>query len=70
MFLHYGGDIFVFETTAVFLMRDVAKQSFHEPRLPNIYVDLGFSRSSLHMLGVLPTKNPMMLAEVQARLQT
>ena len=59
MIFHYGGDIFVFETAV-----------FCESRLPNIYVDLGFSRSPLHMLGVLPTKNPMMLAEVQARLQT
>ena len=31
----------MFGTTAAFLMRDVAKQRFHEPRLRYIYVDLG-----------------------------
>ena len=64
----------MFETAAVFLMRDVATQSFHEPRLEYIYIDFGFYStttllSPLNMAsGVSPTRNPIMHSDVQALL--
>ena len=43
LFFHCSlGDILVFNTASAFLMRDVGKQRFDEPRLRFIYVDSGF----------------------------
>ena len=69
MICHYGETLLCFESATAFLMRDVAKQSFHEP-LRDVYIDLGFYGTTT-LLSALntaasPTKNPMMHSDVQA----